>query len=305
MPLWEPGGLTFSLALILQELALNPFVAPSAESLPDDRADILLLTGLHEELQWIQRVTGFQFERRVRQGTSYLIADVTRGSRSIRIVTLRQLEKGLTTAAITTTKALCIWKPSAVVMTGICAGVRGSVNLGDLVVATQCFEHSSGQLKDGNLIPLQNRVAIQPWLLDFLMSLTDSPAMLEQIQAGYTQALPDGFKTNIHYGAMACGPQVIKDKSYVDLIKGRENSLVGLDMESYGVALAASMCSSHAHTIIPLVVKGVCDFADSDKSDNWHDYCSYSSASFALKVLEQIFSRDHAFARLKGIPEQH
>jgi len=296
--------LTFSLALILQELALNPFVAPSAESLPDDRADILLLTGLHEELQWIQRVTGFQFERRVRQGTSYLIADVTRGSRSIRIVTLRQLEKGLTTAAITTTKALCIWKPSVVVMTGICAGVRGSVNLGDLVVATQCFEHSSGQLKDGNLIPLQNRVAIQPWLLDFLMSLTDSPAMLEQIQAGYTQALPDGFKTNIHYGAMACGPQVIKDKSYVDQIKGREHSLVGLDMESYGVALAASMCSSHAHTIVPLVVKGVCDFADSDKSDNWHDYCSYSSASFVLTVLEQIFSRDHAFARLKGIPDQ-
>ena len=62
-----------------------------------------------------------------------------------------------------------------VVMTGICAGVRGPVGLGDLVVATQCFEHSSGQLRDGHLIPLQNRVAIQPWLLDFLTSVTDSP----------------------------------------------------------------------------------------------------------------------------------
>jgi nucleoside phosphorylase len=38
-------------------------------------------------------------------------------------------------------------------MTGICAGVRGSVNLGDLIVASQCFEHSSGQLWDGQLIP--------------------------------------------------------------------------------------------------------------------------------------------------------
>jgi nucleoside phosphorylase len=282
---------------------LNQFVAASAEGLPDDRADILLLTGLHEELQWIQRVTGFQFDRRVRQGTSYLIADVTRGPRSVRIVTLRQLEKGLTTAAITTTKALCIWKPSVVVMTGICAGVRGCVGLGDLIVATQCFEHSSGQLKDGNLIPLQNRVVIQPWLLDFLMSLTDSSAILQQIQAGYTQALPDGFKTSIHYGSMACGPQVIKDQSYINQLKGREYSVVGLDMESYGVALAASMCSTHAHTIVPLIVKGVCDFADSDKSDDWHDYCSYASASFVLTLLEQIFSRDHAFARLKGLPD--
>ena len=282
---------------------MNQFVAPSAEGLPDDRADILLLTGLHEELQWIQRVTGFQFERRVRQGTSYLIADVTRGPRSVRIVTLRQLEKGLTTAAITTTKALCIWKPSVVVMTGICAGVRGCVDLGDLIVATQCFEHSSGQLNDGNLIPLQNRVVIQPWLLDFLMSLTDSSAILHQIQTGYTQPLPVGYKTNIHYGSMACGPQVIKDRSYIDQLKGREYSVVGLDMESYGVALAASMCSTHAHTIVPLIVKGVCDFADSDKSDDWHDYCSYASAAFVLTVLEQIFSRDHAFSRLKGLPD--
>ena len=80
----------------------------------------------------------------MREGTSYLNADVIRGDRSVRIVTLRQLDKGLTTAAITATKALCLWKPSVVVMTGICAGAPGAVHLGDLIVATQCFEHSSG-----------------------------------------------------------------------------------------------------------------------------------------------------------------
>ena len=266
-----------------------------------DRADILLLTGLNEELQWIQKVTGFSFERQVRQGTSYLLADVRRGERSARIVTLRQLEKGLTTAAITATKALCIWKPNVVVMTGICAGVRGSVGLGDLVVATQCFEHSSGQLRDGNLVPLQNRVAIQPWLLDFLISLTDTPTMLQRIQDGYGQDLPAGFTTNIHYGSMACGPQVIKDQAFIDQLKSREHSLLGLDMESYGVALSASMCSTSSHPVIPLIVKGVCDFADTEKSDLWHDYCSYASASFVLAVLEQIFSRDHSYARLRGL----
>ena len=272
--------------------------APDSTS---DRADILLLTGLNEELQWIQKVTGFSFERQVRQGTSYLLADVRRGERSARIVTLRQLEKGLTTAAITATKALCIWKPNVVVMTGICAGVRGFVGLGDLVVATQCFEHSSGQLRDGNLVPLQNRVAIQPWLLDFLISLTDTPTMLQEIQDGYGQDLPAGFTTHIHYGSMACGPQVIKDQAFIDQLKSREHSLLGLDMESYGVALSASMCSTSSHPIIPLIVKGGGDFADTEKSDLWHDYCSYASASFVLAVLEQIFSRDHAYARLRGL----
>lgn len=94
-----------------------------------ESADILPLTGPHEELQWIQRVTGFQFERLVRQGTSIWWAEARHGSRSVRIVTLRQLEKGLTSAAISTTKALYLWKPNVVVMTGICAGVRGSMNL--------------------------------------------------------------------------------------------------------------------------------------------------------------------------------
>jgi len=277
----------------------GPGSSPSEST--SDRADILLLTGLNEELQWIQKVTGFSFERQVRQGTSYLLADGRKGERSARIVTLRQLEKGLTTAAITATKALCIWKPTVVVMTGICAGVRGSVGLGDLVVATQCFEHSSGQLRDGHLVPLQNRVAIQPWLLDFLISLTDTPAMLQQIQDGYTQDLPAGFTTKIHYGSMACGPQVIKDQAFIDQLKSREHSLVALDMESYGVALSASMCSTSSNPIIPLIVKGVCDFADTEKSDLWHDYCSYASASFVLALLEQIFSRERAYARLRGL----
>ena len=292
----RPG---FQSSLLDEAPGLDQVDISSEEARLSDRADILLLTGLHKELQWIQQVTGLQFERTVREGTSYLVAEVTRGSRSVRIVTLRQLEKGLTTAAITATKALCIWKPSVVVMTGICAGVRGSVELGDLVVATQCFEHSTGQLRDGRLIPLQNRVAIQPWLLDFLTSLTDSPEMLQQIQSGYMRALPDGFVSKVHYGSMACGPQVIKDQAYIDQLKAREFSLLGLDMESYGVALAASMCSTPSNTVVPLIVKGVTDFADSSKSDDWHDYCCYASASFVLAVLEQILGRDHAYSRLK------
>jgi nucleoside phosphorylase len=277
--------------------------SPSPSDPAWEQADILLMTGLHKELQWIQKVAGLEFERHVCLGTSYLVADVKRGSRNVRIVTLRQQEKGLTSAAITATKALCLWKPNLAVMTGICAGVQGSVNLGDLVVASQCFEHSSGQLRDGEMIPLQNRVSTPPWVLDFLMSLTDSQDLQKQIRNGFGQPMPADAKPTIHYGSMACGPQVIKDKSYVDLLKSKEHSLLAIDMESYGVALAASMCSTYSRPIIPLVVKGVCDFADSEKTDDWHDYCSYASASFVSAVLEQALSRDRAFAWITGVPE--
>ena len=99
---------------------------------------------------------------------------------------------------------------------------------------------------------------------------------------------------------MACGPQLIRDQAYISGLKARENSLIGLDMESYGVALAAAMCSTHAQSIIPLIVKGVCDFADADKSDAWHDYCSYASASFVLAVCKKIMTLDYPYSILRG-----
>lgn len=276
---------------------------PSRSDPACEGADVLLLTGLHEELEWFNRVFRVEFEGIVRLGTTYLVGEFKQGSRSVRIVTLRQQEKGLTNSAITATKALCTWKPTVAVMTGICAGVKGSVNLGDLVVATQCFEHSSGQLRDGEMIPLQNRVSTPPWLLNFLMTLTDSKDLQMQIRNGFSQSIPADAKPTIHYGSMACGPQVIKDSAYIDHLKNREHSLLAIDMESYGISLAASMCSTVSRPIHSLVVKGVCDFADSAKSDEWHDYCAYASATFVKAVLDRIFTRDRAYAVIKGVPD--
>jgi hypothetical protein len=35
--------------------------------------------------------------------------------------------------------------------------------------------------------------------------------MLKNNQADDAQPLPDSFSTNIHYGTMACSPQIAKD----------------------------------------------------------------------------------------------
>ena len=114
------------------------------------------------------------------------------------IVALRQQEKGVTSSAITATKAMCLWKPKLALIAGICAGVKGSVNLGDLVVASQCFEHSSGQLSEGELIPVQNRVSPPPWVLDFLISLTDSNELQELVRVGFGHPMPSEAEPRIH-----------------------------------------------------------------------------------------------------------
>lgn len=277
---------------------MQPSISEDKHALPVC-ADILLMTGLHEELQWLKKVFDCEFQRMSVLGTSYLLANFTFSNRSVTIVALRQQEKGLTSSAITATKAMCLWRPKLAVMTGICAGVKGSVNIGDLVVATQFFEHSSGQLLHRGLIPLQNRVSPPPWVLDFLISLTDTTKLQELVRLGFGYSMPSEAEPRIHYGAMACGPQVIKDQSYIDMLKDNEISLLAIDMESYGLALASSMCSTYQRPVIPLVVKGVCDCADLEKTDDWHDYCSYSSAAFIRSVLEVAIGRDKICSWIK------
>jgi nucleoside phosphorylase len=265
---------------------------------PDQCADILVITGLTKELDWFGKAVGIDFVRVAREGTSYLRGVHRVGDREISIVAVRQLGKGLTSAAVTTTKAICLWRPSVVVMTGICAGVENSVQLGDLVVATQCFEHASGQLVGGRIIPLQNRIALEPWLLDYLMSISESDTCAATIQTGYPGVLPGDLSMRIHYGSMACGPLVVKDSDYVATLRSREHSLLALDMESYGVALAASVCSSPARSVHAVVVKGVVDYADDAKNDDWHDYAAYASAAFARYVIEATYERPAAFAKI-------
>lgn len=178
---------------------------------PRGRADVLLLTGLHEEMHWVHRTTGVDSETILHQGTRYL---------------------------------------------------RG----------------------------------------DFRMAMTEAGDLGKQIQDGFAQPLPENTRTRIHTGSMACGPYVVKDPAYMETLRSRESSLLGFDMESYGVALGAGMCGRSFRPVVPVVVKGVFDFADFSKGDDWHDDGGYASASFAMAILRETMSRDGAFAELKGSP---
>jgi nucleoside phosphorylase len=133
------------------------------------------------------------------------------------------------------------------------------------------------------------------------MSVSDSEACTTTIQGNYPGDLPEDFEMRIHYGSMACGPLVVKDPDYVATLRSREHSLLALDMESYGVVLAASMCSTPARTVHAVIVKGVVDYADSSKNDDWHDYAAYASAAFARQVLEITYERPVAFAKITAM----
>ncbi|KIV82741.1 hypothetical protein PV11_04825 [Exophiala sideris] len=83
----------------------------------------------------------------------------------------------------------------------------------------------------------------------------------------------------IHYGVIASGNMVIKDA-------GLRNNL----SKEYG-ALCVEMEAAGLMNNFPcLVIRGICDYADSHKNDVWHRYAAATAAAFAKELLLYVSS---------------
>ncbi|KAH0525445.1 hypothetical protein TsFJ059_007812 [Trichoderma semiorbis] len=82
----------------------------------------------------------------------------------------------------------------------------------------------------------------------------------------------------IHYGLIASGNQVIKDGSMRDEINARLGGQVCVEMEAAGMM----------NNFPCLVIRGICDYADSKKNDHWHGYAAGIAAAFAKELLQIV-----------------
>ncbi|KAF3069303.1 Ankyrin repeat domain-containing protein 50 [Trichoderma lentiforme] len=83
----------------------------------------------------------------------------------------------------------------------------------------------------------------------------------------------------IHYGLIASGNQVIKDDSIRDEINTRlGGQVLCVEMEAAGVM----------NNFPCLVIRGICDYADSKKNDDWREYAASIAAAFAKELLQIV-----------------
>ncbi|KAF3905727.1 hypothetical protein AA313_de0201678 [Arthrobotrys entomopaga] len=80
----------------------------------------------------------------------------------------------------------------------------------------------------------------------------------------------------IHYGLIASGNQVMKNAQLRDRLSAKLNVLC-FEMEAAGV-MNAGNC---------LVIRGICDYADSGKNDTWQEYAAATAASYAKLLLSK------------------
>ncbi|KAI3579547.1 WD domain protein [Fusarium oxysporum f. sp. albedinis] len=81
----------------------------------------------------------------------------------------------------------------------------------------------------------------------------------------------------IHYGIIASGNQLMKDAHVRDKLSS-ERGIVCFEMEAAGL-LNNFPC---------VVIRGICDYADTHKNDEWQGYAAMTAAAYAKELLKQV-----------------
>jgi len=98
-----------------------------------------------------------------------------------------------------------------------------------------------------------------------------------------TRDIRDSTEPEIHYGVIASGNGLIKDGPTRDsIIQWTDEDCICFEMEAAGL-MNSFPC---------LVIRGICDYADSHKNDRWQRYAAATAAAYAKEFLGIVPAED-------------
>jgi nucleoside phosphorylase len=86
----------------------------------------------------------------------------------------------------------------------------------------------------------------------------------------------------VHYGTIASGNQVLRSADERDKVSAELGSVLCFEMEAAGL-MNSFPC---------LVVRGICDYADSHKNKKWQPFAAGTAAAYAKELLSVIPAAD-------------
>ncbi|MCU8024175.1 hypothetical protein [Shewanella sp. SM78] len=193
---------------------------------------------------------------------------------------------GMSAASCLATKVTLQFQPDYLLMTGIAAGVEGKCKIGDILIADTCWDWGTGKLTEEDNISVfkcePHQEVINAQLKSRLQSVVSSQAYVDEISRLWRGAKPN-FQLTSHLGPIVSGAVVLEDEDTISNILSQHRKVIGIEMEAYGVMSAVSSSSSNGPKV--LIIKSVCDFANTDKNDDWQEYASFTSANYAYQLI--------------------
>lgn len=256
------------------------------------KVDIVLMAALGLEKDAAERVLSLESIKSSYSGINdtYAIYQMKNG---LRVAIGPPTGMGQINAAIATSRMLLDLHPSITVLIGIAGcmerrpigkGVmRGKPTLGDLVVSSQIHDYELQKLKNGIVEPRWQTYKSDPTLLPLIQSILHDASWVSALSRR-----PDekDERPRIHVGDVLSGNVVLADRDEKNELKAQRPTAIAIEMEAAGVA---SVLSRHNEYNRFLMIKGLCDWAEGNKADDWQLYCSQASAWYTKHLIDTVF----------------
>ena len=252
--------------------------------------DFSIITALASELDAVLELNyGWKSFRLPNDATIYYSGEFLINDSLHSVVAASAMRKGMAASAALATKLILKFSPKILAMTGICAGVKGKVNLGDVIVGSPTWDWGSGkhdESEEGSpVLKLSPKQSEHDSSLEALCTeIQRDPSFRKAVRSHWDKDVPAG-EFGCHVGPMASGASVVATASVAEEIARQNRDLIGIEMEAFAVMVAAEF--ANAGQTAGIAVKSVCDYADKDKQDGWQLYAAYTSARFA----DELFRR--------------
>ena len=219
----------------------------------------------------------------------YDVATFERDGKKRTLVHAKLGEMGMTAAAATAMKLIYEFRPKYLIMVGIAAGVAldevTEQMYGDVVVPDVVWNYSAGKF----VSPDQADITFGD--LGFLPRSTYAMIPEEVIPYIREAMNSEENQCHVHLGPMAGGSTVVANRKVLEKqVHSQLRTTAGLDMESYAVVYAANHATKPQP--VPLIIKSVCDFANSEKSDDFQKFAAYTSCEFAKLLYTKFLPLD-------------
>lgn len=255
--------------------------------------DILFVCALpRPELSQLKIALGSDFEELSVDGdhTRYFKSTITTPSADYSVTVCSAPSMGLTASAALTTKACMHFKPKVVVMTGICAGKKGEVLLGQCIVASTSWDYGSGKFVDSSdgvhfkANPYQ--IAIDPAAQSASEAVLSNQAFLDGVHDRFQGSKPLQRLSGL-LAPLASGAAVQANSEFFESVAQKQvRKVAGIDMEAFAVSWSAREASEPKPLCV--IAKSVADFADDQKADDFQEYCSFTSGLIGFEIAKRL-----------------
>jgi len=240
-------------------------------------ADCALITALSKELDRLR--FHFRHSKPIYIGTNTYFE--TMSPSGLALVGAVCHGMGQLNAATLTMNVITKYQPKTIILVGIAGGLERRIALGDVVVSSQIVDYELGKVTPDGLDIRWSVYPVDTRLLNKVHNYRNS-SWIDYIRTSRPTSRNDAAKPSSHVGLYLSGNKVIADEKTAGALRSFWKRSVAIDMEAAGIATVLRQVEDPPGFI---VMKGICDYADSSKNDDWQTYAADAAASFAYSFV--------------------